>query len=46
MTTLNAPSPSPTQEPSVFSDFALLAIMVAWLLVFLGFIVLCDRLVR
>ncbi len=46
MTTRNAPSPSPTQELSVFSDFALLAIMVAWLLVFLGFIVLCNRLVR
>jgi len=28
------------------SDFALLAVMAAWLLVFLGFIVLCDRLAR
>jgi hypothetical protein len=30
----------------VFPDLAVLAVMAAWLLVFLGFIVLCDRLAR
>lgn len=30
----------------MFSDLALLAVMATWLLVFLGFIVLCDRLAR
>ena|GEM_PF-5838672 len=30
----------------MFADLALLVVMAAWLLVFLGFIVLCDRLAR